>query len=236
FGDDSRKQTGGLRADRETDTELAGAGADGEGQHASNSNDGDGQCDRGESTEYDGVQAIGRQHLGANVFQRGGMFDRLIDGHIAHNAGDRGDQSVWIHACVDEQAAAENVHTIVSEVIRHLTEGMIDRERGSGNDVFIVYVSRHADDAARTGADTDERHDGIGPHNVAIERVLAREHALCHGLADDDYRLASTAVVVVEVASLNQGDAESGEESWRHGTKLGARVFFFVSFDMAFAG
>ena len=38
--------------------------------------------------------------------------------------------------------------------------------------------ARDADDAARRGVDVDELHHRIGPHHVAVDRVLIREHPL----------------------------------------------------------
>ena len=47
---------------------------------------------------------------------------------------------------------------LVSVVIRYLPERMIDGQRRAGHDVLIVHIGRHANDAARTGADIYELH------------------------------------------------------------------------------
>ena len=62
--------------------------------------------------------------------------------------------------------------------------------------------------------------------DMAVDSVLAGEHALRHALADDDDRLAALAVVVVEIAAGEDGNAEGGEKSGRDGAELRARIFF----------
>ena len=118
---------------------------------------------------------------------------------------------------VDEQAAAPELL---------LAEGMIDGEGRAGHDVLVVDIRGDADDAARLGADVDELHDRVGPHEVAVDGVLIGEHAPRQALADDDDLLAAVAVGVVEVAAGDDRDAERGEEAGRDGAESGARILF----------
>src|ERR1700693_4775791 len=100
---------------------------------------------------------------------------------------------------------------------------MVNGQRRAGDDVLVVHVGGDAHDAPRTLADVDEIHHRIGPHDVPVESVLAREHALRDALANDHDRLAATAIVVVEIASGDNWYAQRGKESRRDRAKLRAR-------------
>src|SRR5207237_587690 len=106
----------------------------------------------------------------------GGALDGLLRGQLANDACDRWHQRVRVAARVDEEAAAADL----------LLEGMIDAERRSRHDVLVVDVSRNADDAPRAGTHVDELHDGIGPHEVAVQPILILEHPLRQALAHDE--------------------------------------------------
>ena len=90
---------------------------------------------------------------------------------------------------------------------------MVDGQRSAGDDVFVVHIGGDAHDAARRFADVDEIHYRIGPHDVPIDSVLSGERALRDALANDHNRLAAPAIVVVEIASLNNRNTQRGEES-----------------------
>src|SRR5256885_6767424 len=113
---------------------------------------------------------------------------------------------------------------------------MIDGECRAGHHVLVIYVSGNADDAARSLADINEVHHRIGPHDVAIDRILPREDALRQALADDHNRLAAAAIVVIEIPSGNNGHAESGKESGRNNAKLCAWVLLSRAICVTFAG
>src|SRR5262249_54783935 len=108
---------------------------------------------------------------------------------------------------------------------------MIDGERGSGDDVFVVDISGDANNPARSFAHADEVHDRISPNDVTIEGVLAGEHALCDALADDDDRLAAAAIVINEVAALDDRHAQSSEKSRRDHAELCSGIFVVTAFD-----
>jgi hypothetical protein len=92
----------------------------------------------------------------------------------------------------------------VGKVIRHLTKRVIDGESRARNDVLIIHISGDPNNSAQSFAHADEVHHGIGPHHVPIERVLVGEHPLREALADDDYRLAAAAVIIVGSPDLPQ--------------------------------
>ena len=127
---------------------------------------------------------------------------------------------------VDEEAAAADF----------LIERMIDGESGAGDYVLVVDIGGDADDAARPGADGDELHHGIGPHDVLIERVLLGNICYRDTLADDDDFFGVFAIEVVEIAAFDDGDAEGGEESGRDGAELRVGIFFAIGAHVAFCG
>src|SRR2546423_3666657 len=112
---------------------------------------------------------------------------------------------------------------------------MVDGECLARDDVLVVYIGGHADDAARSLADIDKVHHRIGPHDVVIDGILPREHALCDGLADDHNRFTAAAIIVIEVAPRKNGHAESGEESWRNDAKLRAWILLSRAFRVTFS-
>ena len=100
-----------------------------------------------------------------------------------------------------EEAATENWKFLVRAVVGDLTERVIDRQRWTGNDVLVVNIFRDADDAARAHADEDEFHDRIGIHDVAVDGIFAREHALRDALTDNDDGFAAAPILGVEIAA-----------------------------------
>ena len=83
------------------------------------------------------------------------------------------------------------------------------------------------------GADVDELHHRIGPHQVAVHRVLAREHPLRQALADDHDLLGVAAVGVGEVAAGDDRHAERREEAGRHRAEPRARILLAVRLGVA---
>src|SRR5580704_958122 len=110
---------------------------------------------------------------------------------------------------------------------------MIDRERRSRLNMLVVHIGGNTHDAARCGADVDELHYRVGPHDVAIDGILTGEHALRRALADDDHRLAAAPVVVVEITAGDEWHPQRREESRRHHPKSRQRVFFVIAFYVA---
>ncbi len=78
FGQHPHQQQVRRRADREPHAELARPRADAERQHAGDADHRDQQRDAGEAGEHERVEALGREHFGAHVFERRGALDRLI--------------------------------------------------------------------------------------------------------------------------------------------------------------
>ena len=97
-----------------------------------------------------------------------------------------------------EQAAA----------VGDLLERVVDRHRRPGHDVLVVHVRYHADDAAAGAAE-----DRIGPPEVPVHRVAVGEHPLRDALAHDHHELLAAPIVVGEVATGEQRDAERREEA-----------------------
>ena len=92
--------------------------------------------------------------------------------------------------------------------------------------MLIVNVRGYAHDAPRLRADSHELHHRIRPVHVPVHRVLIREHPLCQRLAHDDHRLLAFRIQHVEIASGDQRNAQRHEESRRHSSELGTRIFF----------
>jgi hypothetical protein len=46
-----------------------------------------------------------------------------------------------------------------------------------------------------------------------VDRILIREHPLSQALAHDDYRLAGSAIRIIEIASSDDRDTERREKS-----------------------
>ena len=107
---------------------------------------------------------------------------------------------------------------------------------GLGHEVLVVHIGHDTYYAARAGADVDELHDRVGPHDVPVDRVLSGEQPLRRALADDHDRLSAALVVVVEVASGDERSAECGKEARRNHPKQNARIFFARALDVAFCG
>src|SRR4029077_10035131 len=152
----------------------------------------------------------------ANIFQRGRVLNRLAGGHVGNDFRDRRTWREGILSGVNEETAAKERQFLIGCIIRYLTEGLVDGKRHSRYNVLIVHVGGDSYDASWPFADKDERRHRVGPHHVAVDRVLAGEHALRHTLADDHNRLAAATVVVVEVAPGKNRHAVSGKERRRN--------------------
>src|SRR5437588_8882762 len=100
---------------------------------------------------------------------------------------------------VNEDAAAQD---------ESLLERRIYRKRWFSHEVFIVDVRRNANDSPRRWRNADELHHGIGPHDVAVDRVLIWEYALRQRLANDDHAIGFLAIRIVKIASRNEGNTQ----------------------------
>ena len=145
-----------------------------------------------------------------HVVERRRLLDRLLGRQLADDARDRRDQRIRIGLRVHEQAAAAEL----------LLQRVIDVHRRPRHDVLVVDVGDDADDPPAVGADVDELHHRVGPHQVAVDGVLVREQLLRQALADDDDPLAVAPIAVVEVAAGEHRHAERGEEARRHRAEL----------------
>src|SRR5690348_5684659 len=103
---------------------------------------------------------------------------------------------------------------------------MVNAERRTRHDVLVIHIGRDAYDAPGGRADVDELHHRIGPHDVAVQRVLTGKHPLGQALAHDDDWVATSAIGIVEVPPGDNRDAERREEPGRDSSKAGALVFF----------
>src|SRR6516165_11562162 len=158
------------------------------------------------------------EHFSADVFERSGALNRLIRRYIANEARDRCDERIRICTGVDEKATAQKWT---------LFKGVVDGESWLGNDILLVNICDDANDAlGRRQVLAIDFQDGIGPEYVPIDRVLIGEHALREGFADDCDALVALTIELIEVASRNDGNAQSAKESRRDNTKLCAWVLF----------
>ena len=215
FAEHAGQQVARLRADRQPDAELARPRAHRERQHAGHADDRDQQRHAGEDAEHQRVQPIRRQHFGLHVVERRRLFDRLLGRQVADDARDRARP-----ADTDRSGCGRTGG-------RRRTPGpmrVIDVHGRPRHDVLVVDVADDADDAPAVGAHVDELHDRVGPHQVAVDRVLVREQLLRQALADDHDALAVAPIAVVEVAAGEQRHAERGEEARRDRPELRPRI------------
>src|SRR5690606_37053426 len=117
---------------------------------------------------------------------------------------DRRNQPVWIAGRVHEDSPASQA----------LLERQIHRHRRFRDEILVVDIRHHADDAPGPLADADELEDRVRPLELSVERLLVGEHALRETLAHDDHLLAVDTVIVREVAPGEKRNAERGEEAW----------------------
>ncbi len=200
------------------DAELAGAAADGKGEYAGYTNDGDQQGQRGESTKDNGVEAVWSHDFGANVIEGAGALNGLVRCYFVDFARNGGNERVRIVFGAHKQAA---IHPFL---IGRLVHG---HGRG-GDEVFVVHIGNHGDDAARFVADANKSHDRIGPAQSTIYGILAGEELFGDALTDDDDAFGTVAIAVIEIAALQDGQAESFEESGRDGTETRAGIILTV--------
>jgi len=214
-----------LRSKRQPDAELARARADGESENASDADQGNGKGDGGEDAEHNCVETIRGENFGANVFEGGGAFHGLVDGHAANELRDWRDERIRICAGVDEEPTAKHWT---------LFKGIVDSEARARNDVLVVYIGSDANDAVRRSANAwDEFHHGIRPIDMPIDGILIGEHALSESLTDDNDRIFTLAVELIEITAFDNGNAERGKKSGRDGAQLSARIFFAGGTDVA---
>src|SRR5437660_12036651 len=105
---------------------------------------------------------------------------------------------------VNEQPPAQN---------ETLLEWGIYRESWLGDDMLIVDIRGDADNSPRRRRDIDELHDRIGPHDMAIDRVLIWECALRECLADDDDAVRLLTIQSVEVAAITDRKPQGCEHT-----------------------
>ena len=206
------------RTDRQADAELTRPRADRKREHAGHAHHGDHQRHAGKPAEHQRVEAIGRQHLRAHVFKRGGTLHRLLRRQALDDSRDGRHQRIGVTRGVHEQPPAADL----------LLERVIHRHGRSRHHVLIVHVRRDADDAPAGGGDADELHHRIGPHEIAVHGVTRPEHPSRDALADDYDRRFVSAVRVREVATGDNRDAEGGKEPGRHGAEARTRVLLTV--------
>src|SRR5271165_1487679 len=107
-----------------------------------------------------------------------------------------------IGAGMDEQPTAEQ-RWLLAGVVGNLPKGMIDREHRPRLDMLVVHIGDNPNDAAWSGADVDELHYWVGPHDVTVDGILTGEHALRRALTDDHDRFTPALVVLIEVATFD---------------------------------
>src|SRR5581483_2996299 len=109
-----------------------------------------------------------------------------------------------------------------------LIDGLIDRHRGLRNDVLIIEVGHHSDNAARLRTDADELDHPVGPPHGVIHRVLTGVKHLRKALADDHDALVAFLVPLVKVAAIENRNTHGGEESRRDGAELRAELVLAI--------
>ena len=111
-----------------------------------------------------------------------------------NGAADGGNQRVGIRMRAHKEPAIPSF----------LLYRLVHRHRRRRNDVLVVEIWHHGDDAARLGADADEFHHAIGPPQLAVQRVLSGIEQVGQALADDHHALRAFLVAIVEVAARNR--------------------------------
>src|SRR5258708_22486483 len=217
FCNDTSQEMPRLRSKRQPDAEFARPRADQKRQHACDANQRNRQRDSREHAEHQRVQTVRREHLGADVFESGGVLNGLFGRHFTNNARDRRDERIRICAGVDKKVATKEWTFL---------KGVIDSEDGLGNNVLVVNIGGDADDAVWGGTNPGgELEHGVRPKEVPIESILIGEHALCESLTyDKDGLCTFMAVEIVEITAGNDGNAKRGKESGRDDAQLRARV------------
>src|SRR6267154_1603259 len=110
---------------------------------------------------------------------------------------------------------------------------MINSHLRAGYHVLVVEIGVDAHDAHRVrGESRDELYHWVCPRDMTVDRILIGKHALRNTLRDDRDVLSADAIGLVEITSRNNGDAQSGEISWRDSAKVGSLVLFARIFDM----
>src|SRR5262245_43682899 len=111
-----------------------------------------------------------------------------------------------------------------------LLKRMIDVHHGLRINAFIIDTRHDTDDAPRLDADIDELHDRVGPHEMPIDRVLARKQLFRDVLADDHYTFRALSITIGEIAPGQNGNSERSKVTRRDRSNPCARIVFrFVS-------
>jgi len=108
-----------------------------------------------------------------------------------------------------------------------LIESLVHGHGGSGQNILIVQVRYHADDAPGRGCEyRDHFQDRVGPKQMMIQHLAFGKHPLRDALAHNRHRLAAGAVRIIEIASFDKGQAERGEKPGCNDANHGAPSFF----------
>jgi len=158
-----------------------------------------------EHAKHKRIQTFWSEYFGADVFERGGSFDRLIHRHFANNSGDRRDERIGICAGMDEKPAAKYRTALVKRPI--------DGEHGLWNDVYIVNIA--ATPTMRCGAmrrafsaSVPGLNGAQGPSNGhADSRHPDRGHPLRERFTDNNDGLLTFTVEIFEVPACDDGNA-----------------------------
>ncbi len=83
-----------------------------------------------------------------------------------------------------------------------------------------------------------ELQDGIRPIDMAIDRILVGEHALCQTLADDNDGLFIIVIVIkrIEIAAGNDRNAKRRKKTGRDGARLRPGILYTCRMDVSVAG
>ncbi len=94
-----------------------------------------------------------------------------------------------------------------------------------------------ADDAARPGADADELHHRVGPHQLVIHRILIGKQPLRQALADDDdlFTVGQISLALKSRPAMI-GTPSEAKIAATPRAELGARIVLAVGLGIALSG
>ena len=126
----------------------------------------------GEAAEDERVQAVRRQHFGAHVLERRRLLHRLVGRQLADDARDRRHQRVRIAAACARTGGRRRTPARAGGTRSSPARARRSRRRRRRR--------RRRCGAARCSTPMNLHHR-VGPHEAAVDRVLAREHPLAPG-------------------------------------------------------